>query len=173
MLVAEGVGTTYRCSLSVVILTGVPRRCGGAANGPLIVSVDFQLSAPELAVEACRSAATSRLVIVVRMMVVSDMGAPLPSESSRRRCASLGCCGLHCRQMLVRRWGTVDIEAAGNTGEELAMMVQAQAAVVGWSVDAALLFRCAERADDNWSWAARQSLDRRLLAPTRTNDCEG
>lgn len=62
MLAAEcGLGT-YRRSLSVVILTGVPRRCG--AYGPLIVSVDFQLSAPELAVDECRSAATSRLVIV-------------------------------------------------------------------------------------------------------------
>lgn len=50
----------------------------------------------------------------------------------------------------------MDIEAAGNTGEELVMIVQVQAALVGWSVDAALLFRCAERADDNWSWAARQ-----------------
>jgi len=62
MLVTEcGLGT-YRRSLSVVILTGVPRRCG--AYGPLIVSVDFQLSAPELAVDECRSEATSRLVIV-------------------------------------------------------------------------------------------------------------
>jgi len=101
MLVAERVGRTYRCSLSVVILTGVPRRCGGTAKGPLIVSVDFQLSAPELAVEACRSAATSRLVIVVGSMV-SDLGAPLPSERARRGGASLGCCGLHCCQRLVR-----------------------------------------------------------------------
>jgi hypothetical protein len=46
-----------------VILTGVPRRCD-VDDGPLTVSVDFQLSAPELAADPCRSATSSRLVIV-------------------------------------------------------------------------------------------------------------
>jgi hypothetical protein len=67
-----GLGT-YRRSLSVVILTGVPRRWG------LTVSVDFQLSAPELAVDECRSAATSRLVIVD--CVLRESGLLLPFET--------------------------------------------------------------------------------------------
>lgn len=76
---SSGIGT-YRCSLSVVILTGVPRRCG--ANGPFTVSVDFQLSAPELAAEPCRSATTSRLVIVVGC-AVSAVVYLLPFETVR------------------------------------------------------------------------------------------
>lgn len=89
MLVAEtGIGT-YRCSLSVVvILTGVPRRCCGA-NGPFTVSVDFQLSAPELAADPCRSATTSRLVIVAGC-VVSTEAYPLPFETRVRGVRQLG-----------------------------------------------------------------------------------
>lgn len=41
--------STYGSSLLVAILVGVARRCGVGANGPLTVSVDLQLSAPELA----------------------------------------------------------------------------------------------------------------------------
>jgi len=78
MLAAESGLGTYRRSLSVVILTGVPRRCG--AYGPLIVSVDFQLSAPELAVDECRSAATSRLVIVDCLLRV--LGLLLPFDTA-------------------------------------------------------------------------------------------
>ena len=43
-----------------------------------MVSVDFQLSAPELAVDECRSAATSRLVIVDCVLRVT--GLPRPFE---------------------------------------------------------------------------------------------
>jgi hypothetical protein len=49
-------------SLSVVILTGVCRR---DPNKPLTVSCDAKLSAPELAVDACRSGSGCFLVKLI------------------------------------------------------------------------------------------------------------
>lgn len=135
MLSAESGMDTYRCSLSVVILTGVPRRCGG--NGPFTVSVDFQLSAPELAAEPCRSAAASRLVIVVDC-AESAVEYLLPFETV---------CGATTAR---RGWGYV---VAGS------IVVQNVSDRVDW--DAPKLYRCCT-GRRRWWWADSGRMERRM-----------